>query len=109
MGRAFRLVLALPAVVAWLGAAPPERPTPAPTPGLPQILEIRLSPTFVRSGSTVHAEVRTTPEVVGVVAIAAGREVVVPEVRTGMFVGNTRRSSTAPTRSRSARTTRAAT
>jgi hypothetical protein len=38
----------------------------------------------------VHAEVRTTPEVVGVVAIAAGREVVVPEVRTGMFVGNTR-------------------
>jgi hypothetical protein len=126
MPRAFRLLLALPAVAACLsGCVRVTTQTSAPTPvasarpgvtaspgaravapraggtsgtppvaaspsvssppGFPQILAIHLAPTVVGGGTTVHADVRTTPEVVAVTAIAGGVSIDVPRVGTGEF------------------------
>jgi hypothetical protein len=118
MPRAFRLLLALPAVAAWLtgcvhGTAQTSAPAPgasvqgiaarratqAPVarlaalpsspPGLPQILAIHVTPTVVSGGVTVYADVHTTPEVVAVTAIAGGVSLPLPRVATGEFAGST--------------------
>jgi hypothetical protein len=44
----------------------------------------------VHSGDTVRAWVRTTPEVVSVVAKVADQTLQVPKVSTGRFIGSTK-------------------
>jgi hypothetical protein len=56
---------------------------------MPQILSIRLDPTEVSAGSTVHAYVRTTTQVIAVTAIAAGQSIPVPQVSLGEFATST--------------------
>jgi len=68
-----------------------QEPSPLATPdGMPQILEIRLSPTVVHRGTLVHAEVHTTTQVVSVVAIAAGRTIRVAQIGPGEFACDAR-------------------
>ncbi|HEX3463905.1 MAG TPA: hypothetical protein VHS78_07660 [Candidatus Elarobacter sp.] len=64
-------------------------PKPAPVAVMPQILGASVSPTVVRSGTTVSATVRTTPGVVSVVAVAGGASMAVPRVGPGLFAGST--------------------
>jgi len=59
---------------------------------MPQIISAAVSPTVVRSGTTVHAIVRTTPQIVAVRAVvgAAGdRAMDIPRVDAGVFAGST--------------------
>lgn len=61
----------------------------APPIGTPQILGASVSPTVVAPGMKVDAAVRTTPEVVTVVAKVAGQTIPVPRIGTGRFAGTT--------------------
>ncbi len=74
------------------GAAAPAAPRPAAgTPAPAQILSVSLSPTVVRSGTTVHAVVRTSPAIVAVHAVvgAAGDQAIdVPRLGSGLFGGS---------------------
>ena len=63
--------------------------TPARAAVAPQILGASVSPAVVRSGTVVHATVRTTAGVVAVVAHAGGVAIAVPQVAPGLFAGST--------------------
>jgi hypothetical protein len=67
-------------------AAKPEPAVAAPR---PEILGASVSPSVVRSGTVVHATVRTTAGVVAVVAHAGGVAIPVPRVGPGLFAGST--------------------
>jgi hypothetical protein len=66
------------------GAAAPVRAAV-----VPQILGASVSPSVVRSGTVVHATVRTTRGVVTVVAHAGGVAIAVPQIGPGLFAGST--------------------
>jgi hypothetical protein len=71
-------------------AAPHAAPVSHAAAAIPQILSVSLSPTVVRSGTTVHAVVRTTPQIVAVRAIvgtAGDQAIAVPRVGAGDFEG----------------------
>jgi hypothetical protein len=71
-------------------AAAPRAPAPrAPVAPRPQILGASVSPAVVRSGTVVHATVRTTAGVVAVVAHAGGVALDVPRAGPGLFAGST--------------------
>ncbi len=69
----------------------PAAASAAPAPGPAQILSVSLSPTVVRSGTTVHALVRTTPAIVkmrAVVGAAGDQSIDVPRLGSGLFGGS---------------------
>lgn len=69
----------------------PVKPVPA-APAVvlpPRILGASVSPSVVRSGTVVHATVRTTAGVVAVVAHAGGVSIAVPRVGPGLFASTT--------------------
>ncbi|HTJ28797.1 MAG TPA: hypothetical protein VMA36_21765 [Candidatus Limnocylindria bacterium] len=70
-------------------ASPPAAQVAAAPVGAPQILGATLSPNVVSTGTKVAATVRTTPEVVSVVAKIAGQTIPVPKVGVGRFAGST--------------------
>jgi hypothetical protein len=81
---------ATPRAVASPNTMPQATPSPVRTPsGVPQILSIRLDPSQVSAGSTIHAYVHTTTQVVAVTAIAAGQSIPVPQVSLGVFATST--------------------
>jgi len=53
------------------------------------IISASVSPSVVRSGTTVHAVVRTSPEIVAVRAVAGNQSLQVPRVAPGEFEGST--------------------
>ena len=65
----------------------PAAPARAGVP--PHILGATVNPAVVRSGTVVHATVRTTAGVVTVVAHAGGLAIAVPRVGPGLFAGST--------------------
>jgi hypothetical protein len=73
----------------------PSRPAhagahaPPAVAAVPQILGATVSPSVVRSGTVVHATVRTTAGVVAVVAHAGGAAIGVPRIAPGLFSGST--------------------
>ena len=78
-----------PAAVRRVWAPATRRPVSAVVASAPLILSLSVSPAVVRSGSVVHASVRTTPGVVSVTAYAAGQSIAVPRVGSGAFAGST--------------------
>ena len=60
-------------------------PKPAAVDAPPFILSARVTPSTVRSGTTVSAWLNTTPGVVAVTAYAAGSSLVLHRIAAGQF------------------------
>jgi hypothetical protein len=82
------IVLTSASVVVPVSPTPAAQVAAAPV-GAPQILGATISPDNVSSGTKVAATVRTTPEVVSVVAKVAGQSIAVPKIGVGRFAGTT--------------------
>jgi hypothetical protein len=82
------IVLTSATVVVPVTPSPAAQVAAAPI-GAPQILGATVSPDVVSTGTKVAATVRTTPEVVSVVAKVAGQSIAVPKIGVGRFAGTT--------------------